>query len=51
MPAPQLVGEGWKDQPGNPRNVILWENFDKDSIMADFYRTMEFYTIPTDRSR
>jgi inosine-uridine nucleoside N-ribohydrolase len=49
--APRLVGDGWKEQPVNSRKVILWENFDKDSIMADFYRTMEFYTLATDRSR
>ena len=51
IPAPKLVGEGWKEQQRNPRKVLLWENFDKDSIMADFYRTMEFYTLASDRSR
>jgi inosine-uridine nucleoside N-ribohydrolase len=51
IPSPKLEGEGWKEQPGNPRTVILWENFDKESIMADFYRTMEFYILPTERAK
>jgi hypothetical protein len=49
--APRLIGDGWKEQKGNLRTILLWENFDKDSIMADFYRTMEFYTLATDSSR
>lgn len=49
--APELIGNGWIEQRGNPRKVILWENFDKDSIMTDFYRTMEFYTLATNRSQ
>ncbi len=43
--APKLIGNGWKEQRGNPRKVLLWENFDKVSIMGDFYKTMEFYTL------
>lgn len=43
--APKLIGNGWKEQRGNPRKVLLWENFDKVSIMRDFYKTMEFYTL------
>ncbi len=49
--APKLIGNGWKEQRGNPRKVLLWENFDKDSIMDDFYNTMEFYTLATNRSQ
>ena len=43
--APKLVGQGWKVQSENPRKIIIWENFDKVSIMVDFYKTMEFYTL------
>ncbi len=43
--APKLVGQGWKVQSENPRKIIIWENFDKVSIMGDFYKTMEFYTL------
>ena len=46
IPVPKLVGYAWEDQPENPSQVILWEYFDKEAIMADFYRTMELNTSP-----
>jgi hypothetical protein len=39
--APRFRNGGWVDQPGNPRTVVLWENFDSEKIMKDFYRTMD----------
>ena len=41
VPAPHLVGQAWEERPNNPRQVIFWENFDKEKILADFYQTME----------
>lgn len=41
IPAPILDGKNWKERPDNPRRITLWENFDKEGIMADFYRTMQ----------
>jgi len=46
IPAPKYVGEEWIDQPQNPRKIVIWENFDKDGIMADFYGIMENYQLP-----
>lgn len=40
IPAPILDGKNWKERPDNPRRITLWENFDRDAIMADFYKTM-----------
>ena len=40
MPAPALEDlddGGWVERPDNPREIILWENFDREAIMADFY--------------
>ncbi len=40
MPAPALEDRddgGWVDRPDNPREIILWEHFDREAIMADFY--------------
>jgi len=45
IPAPILVDSEWQDRPDNKRKVVLWENFDKNAIMADFYHTMENYTL------
>ncbi len=41
IPAPILIGNQWVERLGNPRKIELWEHFDRDGIMADFYRTLE----------
>lgn len=41
IPAPILVNGQWQDRPDNQRKIGLWENFDRESIMTDFYETME----------
>ncbi|MDI6451076.1 DUF4038 domain-containing protein [Anaerobaca lacustris] len=45
MPAPILKDGRWVDRPDNPRNIILWEDFDRDAIMADFYDRMTNYQL------
>ncbi len=44
--APKFVDGQWVDQPNNPRRIIIWENFDKEGIMQDFYRSMDKYILP-----
>ena len=41
IPAPILDGKNWKERPDNPRRITLWENFNRDAIMAEFYKTMQ----------
>ncbi|MDQ3534367.1 MAG: nucleoside hydrolase [Bacteroidota bacterium] len=43
--APVLINNQWVERPGNQRKIIVWENFNKDKIMADFYDTMENYVL------
>ena len=43
--APSLVGKNWEDRADNPRKVVIWENFDRDAIVADFVRTLEHPVI------
>ena len=45
MPAPILRDGVWVDRPDNQRQIELWEDFDKDAILADFYRSMEHYVL------
>jgi len=45
IPAPKLVGGKWVERPDNPRTIVLWENFDRDAIVADFYATMDRPTL------
>ena len=49
IPAPvlrDLEDGGWSERPDNPREIIVWEHFDRDAIMADFYDRMENYVLP-----
>ena len=41
IPAPILVDSIWQERPENQREVLIWENFDKTSIMADFFQSIE----------
>ena len=31
----------WVERPDNKRMITLWENFDRDAILKDFYATMD----------
>lgn len=39
--APRLQVDGWAERPGNQHTIVVRENFDRESILEDFYRTME----------
>lgn len=39
IPAPILINNAWIDQPANARKISVWENFNKEEILADFFRS------------
>jgi purine nucleosidase len=41
IPAPKLVDSKWVERPDNKRTITLWEHFDRDAILADFWATMD----------
>ncbi len=43
--APKFVNGKWIDRPHNPRKIVIWENFDKEAIMRDFYARMDKYVL------
>lgn len=45
VPGPRLVGGKWVERPENPRKILLWEDFDKEKIMEDFYHSMKEYVL------
>jgi purine nucleosidase len=45
VPAPVYTDKKWIEQPGNKRKIIVWENFDRDAIMKDFYSSMDNYVL------
>ena len=47
MGAPKFADGKWTDRPDNPRRIVIWENFDKDAILKDFYTRMSEYVLIT----
>jgi inosine-uridine nucleoside N-ribohydrolase len=45
IPAPIMVEREWVERPDNARTIKVWENFDKEAILSDFYETMSNYTL------
>jgi hypothetical protein len=45
IPCPVYTPEGWIEQPANKRTITVWESFERDSIIRDFFRTMKNYTL------
>jgi inosine-uridine nucleoside N-ribohydrolase len=45
IPCPLYVNDQWVDQPGNQRKILIWENFNRDEIISDFYSTLEQNTV------
>jgi hypothetical protein len=45
IPAPVLQDSEWTDRPHNEREIVLWEDFDRAAIVADFFATMRNYTL------
>jgi hypothetical protein len=41
IPGPLYLEGKWAEQPENSRKIQVWENFDRDAIMSDFYATLE----------
>ena len=43
--APILENGSWRDRPENRRTIVVRENFDKQSIIGDFYSTIQQYSL------
>lgn len=41
IPAPRLHGVEWINQPDNQNKIFIWENFDRDAIVNDFFYLIE----------
>jgi inosine-uridine nucleoside N-ribohydrolase len=45
IPAPILADNKWRERPSNKRRIVIWENFDKQAIMNDFYNSMKNHVL------
>jgi len=39
IPAPLLINNAWIERPSNPRKIYIWENFNTEAILADFFHS------------
>lgn len=45
IPAPVLINNQWVERPGNPRTITIYENFNRNEILKDFYDSMNNYRL------
>jgi purine nucleosidase len=45
IPAPIYQNSGWKEQPENQRRITIWENFNREAILADFFSSIKDFHI------
>ena len=45
IPCPVMIDNKWKEQPENVRKIIIWENFNSEKILSDFFSTMKNYVL------
>ncbi len=43
IPCPIMIDKKWVEQPENIRKITIWENFDKEKIIQDFFYSMTHY--------
>ena len=41
IPCPTMIDKRWVEQPDNTRKITIWEHFDAENILADFYATLK----------
>ena len=45
IPKPELIDGNWHERPNHPDRITLWENFDKEKIVDDYFSSMENYVL------
>ncbi len=43
IPAPLYYNNQWHDNSNNMRMILVWENFQKENILKDFFESLENY--------
>jgi len=44
IPAPKYINEQWIEQPENTREIVIWENFNREAIIEDFFQVLHLNT-------
>jgi purine nucleosidase len=42
---PLYINSQWVDRPSTSRKISVWENFEKEEILTDFFRTLNEYQL------
>jgi inosine-uridine nucleoside N-ribohydrolase len=41
IPSPVLIDNKWVERPANKRKITVWENFDREELLKDFYNSIK----------
>lgn len=41
IPAPVLIDNEWVDRPSNARKILVWEHFNRQEVLEDFFETIQ----------
>ena len=41
IPSPIMIDGEWVEQEDNIRKIKIWEHFEKESILSDFYNSLK----------
>lgn len=47
IPAPILIENHWTERPENNRKISIWQHFQKEAILTDFYKSMKAPVLVT----
>jgi len=50
IPAPILINNEWVERPGNERKITVWQNFNKEKILEDFFSSLK-NPVPVTKSK
>jgi inosine-uridine nucleoside N-ribohydrolase len=42
IPAPVFIDGEWIERLDNPRHILIWQNFDRTAILADFFSSLGY---------
>ena len=45
IPKPELIDGIWHERPDHPDHITLWENFEKEKIIDDYFSSIKNYVL------
>jgi len=46
--SPQFIDGRWVSRPEIDHSIVIWENFDREKVIQDFFKSMQDYVLAND---